>query len=129
MYFLAISNRNAELMAAEAQDGNISGSDLEDEEAPAAKKPRRMVLDDHEEELASTLLSLQQADTNEEDLYVSDADEDQNRNPGSEDEEEMQQEEDISQDVSQEDTNSGLADWGSLMDNGVRFKLLLLLFF
>ena len=39
MYFLAISNRNAELMAAEAQDENISDSNLEDEEAPVAKKP------------------------------------------------------------------------------------------
>ena len=125
MYFLAISNRNAELMAAEAQDGNVSDSDLEDEEAPVAKKPRQIVLDDDEEEMASKLLSLPQAHTNDEDLYVSDADEDQNRNPGSEDEEEMQQEEDISQ----EDTNSGLADWGSLTDNGVHFKLLLLLFF
>ena len=75
--------------------------------------------------MASKLLSLPQAHTNDEDLYVSDADEDQNRNPGSKDEEEMQQEEDISQ----EDTNSGLVDWGSLTDNGVRFELLLLLFF
>jgi len=121
MYFLAISNQNAELMAAEAQDENISDSDLEDEEAPVAKKPRQIVLDDEEEEMASKLLSLPQAHTNDEDLYVSDADEDQHRNPGSEDEE-MQQEEDISQ----EDTNSGLADWGSLTDNGVRFELLLL---
>jgi len=125
MYFLAIPNQNAELMAARAQDGNTSDSNLEDEEAPMAKKLWQIVFDDDNEEMASKLLSLQQAHTNDEDLYVPDVDEDQNRNPGSEDEEEMQQEEDISQ----EDTNSGLADWGSLMDNGVRFKLLLLLFF
>jgi len=121
MYFLAISNRNAELMAAEAQDGNRSDSD---EQAPVAKKPRRIVLDEDEEEMASTLLSPQQTNTNDEDMYISDADEDQNRNPNSEDEEEIGQEEDVSQ-----DTGSGLAEWGSLMDNGVRFKLLLLLSF
>ena len=124
MYFLAISNRNAQLMAAEAQGGNRSDSDLEDEQAPVAKKPRRLVLDEDEEEMASNLLSLQQTNTNDEDVYISDADEDQNRNPDSEEEEEIGQEEDVSQ-----DTSSGLAEWGSLMDNGVRFKLLLLLSF
>ena len=111
-------------MAAEAQDGNRSDSDLEDDQAPVAKKPRRMVLDEDEEEMASTLLSLQQTNTNDEDVYVSDVDEDQNRNPNSEDEEEIGQEEDASQ-----DTSSGLVEWGSLMDNGVHFKLLLLLSF
>jgi hypothetical protein len=116
-------------MAAEAQKGDISDSDLEDEEAPVTKKPRRMILDVDKEEMASNLLSLQQAHSNDKELYISDADENQNRNPGSEDEEEMQQEDDTSQDVSQEDTNGALADWGSLMDNGVRFKLLLLLLF
>ena len=124
MYFLAISNWNAQVMAAEAQAGNGSDSDLEDEQAPAAKNPWRIVLDEDEEEMASNLLSLQQTNTNDKDVYISDADEDQNRNPNSKDEEEIGQEEDASQ-----DTDSGLAEWGSLMDNGVHFKSLLLLSF
>ena len=74
--------------------------------------------------MASNLLSLQQTNTNDEDMYISDADEDQNRNSDSKEEEEIGQEEDVSQ-----DTSSGLEEWGSLMDNGVRFKLLLLLSF
>ena len=80
-----------------------------------------MVLNDDEEEIASAFQSLQQTNTNNE--YISDTD--QNRNHGSkeeEEEEEKGQEEDLSQDI-----NSGLSDWGSLMDNSICSDLLLLL--
>jgi len=99
-------------MAEEAGDENISGSDRDDEQGPVAKKARRMVLDEDEEEMASALPSLEKTN----DAYTDRAIEDE--------EEEMGPENDASQDI-----DSQVGDWGSLMDNGVRFILLLLLFF
>jgi hypothetical protein len=98
-------------MAEEAGDRNISGLDGEYEQGPVAKKARRMVLDEDEEEMASALPSLEKTN-------------DTNTDPAIEDEEEMGPESDASQDI-----NGQVGDWGSLMDNSVRFKLLLLLFF
>ena len=81
-----------------------------------------MVLNDDEEEIASAFQSLQQTNTNNE--YISDTD--QNRNHGSKEEEEEEEEKGQEEDLSQ-DINSGLSDWGSLMDNSICSDLLLLL--
>jgi hypothetical protein len=124
---LEISNRNAELMAAEEKDEPGSGS--KPEEAPPAKWYRRTILDDDEAEMASTLLSLpslpQINPVEDEDVSMSEGEEDRNRNFGSGDEEVVVEQ---SENVSNIDIDCS-ADWGSLMDNGVRFKLLLLLSF
>jgi hypothetical protein len=110
-------------MAAEGEDR--SGSDSELEEAPPVKRARRAILDDDEAEMASTLTSLPQINpVEEEDIYMSEGEEEQNRNSGSGDEEEEMEQYDTSQGASDIDSST---DWGSLMDNGVRFKLLLLL--
>jgi len=120
-------------MAAEVE--NQSGSDSEPEEAPAAKRPRRMILDDDEAEMASTLTSLpslpQINSLQDEEIYISEGEEEGNGNSRSGDEEEEMEQEmeqyDASQDVSNVDDSPD--NGGSLMDNGVCFKLLLLVFF
>jgi hypothetical protein len=128
IYFLEISNRNAQLMAEEMEDQSGPGSEPEEDQAPAPKRLRRMILDHDEEEIASTLTSLpslpQINSMPEEDIHMSE-DEEQNHN-ASEDE----QEEEIDQgDASQDAFNVDSGDWGSLIDNGVRFQLLSLLYF
>jgi hypothetical protein len=56
IYFLEISNRNAELIAAEEEDRSRSDSELE--EAPLVKWAWQAILYDDEAEMASTLTSL-----------------------------------------------------------------------
>ena len=116
-------------MAAEAE--NQSGSDSEPEEAPVAKRSRRMILDDDEAEMASTLTSLpslpQINSVQDEEIYISEGEEDGNGNSRSGDEEEEIEQEMEQYDVSNIDNPPD--NGGSLMDNGVRFKPLLLLLF
>ncbi|KIM35960.1 hypothetical protein M413DRAFT_32094 [Hebeloma cylindrosporum] len=119
---LEISTRNAQLMAAELEDEMESGSEADEDEAPPAKRPRRMVLDEDEQEMASALTSLPQINSlPEEEVYMSEEEDHEKQNRGSEDE----QEEDIdhgdaSQDPFQDASNVDSGDWGSLMDNGLQ---------